>query len=720
MDAYTIHHNKKGSIVLIANNGIRPFTGTSEAVFNGSSAAIPLVNSSSSRGTTGGRSVSYLPSTNNTSSTYPVGGNLGRGFENAACYPELCNYKNYGEQAPASRTWSAASSISRLSAATLPFVPARSATPQPALSASHGLFVPDPAVSGYSPVDYVAGAAYTAGAYAASVYAASSYPAGSFAIGAYPAGSYAVDAYPAGAHPAGAQLNIADLCHTIANRNTSQCPPQRTHIKFRQRMKKSDDFDPQAHDHDFFGFLYGQGQEYSHKNGKGGLENGECQGVKIPSAPRAMRDGTPDHHLTGPEAVGSGAFDNQRPGHQQPVQPPSSVQPSTMHPASHFFARKDETQKDIIISSSGVICNSVRVVEQQVPGGPLRQIIQDVFNPSVYDFVTEFKNLNSKIKENLLGKNCIDIQVHLNDPEEDALRDEKLFAAKGAGKKKAETKGDGQEKAVSSDLFGVQPLIEAMEQDIPEKVTVLDVLQSLGSGFVENVKKLTITLIFPNSTDPFTGPASSIIGPIPPVASSRTLGGVPQNTPNFRYLTKVVDYLHNMSSLTLVSINLRVSGRSRMPLSLLQLYHVLPFYDLGFTNWDIKYQPSSLSVPLNVHGWAIIQLDRERDRIIAERFRRAREAVSARKGARSAGRPSNMAAAAGNSDGLSGMLAAGNLVRNPNVAILGDPILDPNTAVSKNPFCDPDVSSARSSIRDPSMAPADTFCRPLAPRVRNS
>ncbi|KAI9047246.1 hypothetical protein LZ554_008699 [Drepanopeziza brunnea f. sp. 'monogermtubi'] len=575
MGAYTIHHNKKGAIVLVLNDEMRPFTGSSEAIVNGSSAAIPPVNSSSSRGSFGGRSVSYLPHTNNISSTYPAGGNLGRGFENVAYYPELCYYQNHGEQAPPFRTGSAASSTSRLSAATPPFVPAKSTTSTPALSASHGL----------------------------------------------------------------------------------------------------------------------------------GFENGENQGVKIPTAPRAMRDGTPDHHLTGPGAVGSGAFDNHRPVHQ-PVQTPSPVQPSTIRPASHFFARKDKSMKDIIISSTGVICNSVRVVEQQVPGNPPRQIIQDIFNPSVYDFVTEFKNSSPEIKENLLAKNCIDIQVHLNDPEEDALADEKLFAVKGAEKKKAETMGDGQEKAVSSDPFDVQPLIEALEQDIPEKVTVLDVLQSLGSGFVENVKRLTITLIFPNSTNPVTGPASSHVGPIPQVASSRTLGGVPQNTPNFRYLTKVVDYLHNMSSLTQVSINLLVTARSRMPLSMLQLYHVLPFYDLGFINWDVKYQPSNLSVPLKVHGWAISQLDRERDQIIAERFRRAREAVSA--------------AAAENSGGPSRMSAADNLVRNPNVAILGDPSLDPNTAVPNNPFRDPSMSPAGSSIRDPSMAPADTSCRLLTPLVSNS
>lgn len=61
-----------------------------------------------------------------------------------------------------------------------------------------------------------------------------------------------------------------------------------------------------------------------------------------------------------------------------------------------------------------------------------------------------------------------------------------------------------------------------------------------------------------------------------------------------------------------------------------QLHHVLPFYDLGFTDWDIKYLPENLSVPAKVQGWAVGQLDRERNKIIAERLRKVEEAVFVR------------------------------------------------------------------------------------------
>jgi hypothetical protein len=83
-----------------------------------------------------------------------------------------------------------------------------------------------------------------------------------------------------------------------------------------------------------------------------------------------------------------------------------------------------------------------------------------------------------------------------------------------------------------------------------------------------------------------------------------------------------------------VVINLRVlSSHNSRPISIPQLTLVLPFYDLGFTDWKISYQTEFFTtvVPIRDHDYPLKWLDRERNKILRERERKLENAVFVRR-----------------------------------------------------------------------------------------
>ncbi|KAK0122973.1 hypothetical protein ONS96_009992 [Cadophora gregata f. sp. sojae] len=350
----------------------------------------------------------------------------------------------------------------------------------------------------------------------------------------------------------------------------------------------------------------------------------------------------------GPSPVHS--YDSVPRGPRNPVmlaaQPARHVQTLGRRPLGEFLARKDRGKKDILVTADGITRNHVRITERQLPNGIPYQSFHDDFDSSKYNFVEEFRAMTADEKEGFLTKNSIDILVQMKAPEErtglattePGAKIEELKGKKGKSKNRNRSRITDVEDSNESMEFKVLNVANEAS-DVPGKpfasvaskseVSSLDVLKTLGPEVSFYAKRLTVTLAFPPSKNPANLAPMLGAGPVAQFTITPPAGPA-QNSSNFILLKTLVDYIHTFKSLHNLSIILRVPATQRMPFTMRQLYHVLPFYDLGFTDWDIKYLPDNLSVPAKVQGWAVGQLDRERNKIIAERLRKVEEAVFVR------------------------------------------------------------------------------------------
>ncbi|KAH7323928.1 hypothetical protein BKA65DRAFT_76883 [Rhexocercosporidium sp. MPI-PUGE-AT-0058] len=335
-------------------------------------------------------------------------------------------------------------------------------------------------------------------------------------------------------------------------------------------------------------------------------------------------------HTPSPGPSSAHSYDAVPKGPRNPgtlaVQPPRQSSTLAQRPTREFLARKDRGKKDILVTAEGITRNHVRIIERQLPNGiPYQSLYYDYDAPK-YDFVEAFKAMTAQEKEDCLGKNFIDIEVRIKTPEEEI----QSATAKIDEPKGKKGKGKGKSKAKAAKETVVIP-DETVKSTVMTKreVTPLDVLQSLGPDIVTYTKRLTVTLAFPPSNNPADLSPMSSAGPVAQLSITPPAGPA-QTSSDFVFIKKLVDYIHTFTNLTHLSIILRIPASQRMPFTMAQLHHVLPFYDLGFTDWDIKYLPENLSVPAKVQGWAVGQLDRERNKIIAERLRKVEEAVFVR------------------------------------------------------------------------------------------
>jgi hypothetical protein len=86
-------------------------------------------------------------------------------------------------------------------------------------------------------------------------------------------------------------------------------------------------------------------------------------------------------------------------------------------------------------------------------------------------------------------------------------------------------------------------------------------------------------------------------------------------TARYRGIQKVVDKMKHFTAIKKLDIVLHTPPNGTAPVSLEQLNHVLPFYELEFTRWGLLWQTSYMSRPETVCGWPITYLDKERFRI---------------------------------------------------------------------------------------------------------
>jgi hypothetical protein len=316
---------------------------------------------------------------------------------------------------------------------------------------------------------------------------------------------------------------------------------------------------------------------------------------------------------------------------------PDYQQVTPIRPPRIYYQRTEKSKKDIIITDTGVIRNAVKVVEQFLPNGSPYHDYTSEFDGPDYDFVAEFNAMTLKEKMDLLANKQVEILVKLvtYDGEENV---EIVIVKKKGKKNKHKAKEGGASKA--DDVKGKGKEKEEVKQRAaeggtskPETTTVIDTINALGPDFANNTKSLYVTLDF--TSIPIPADVTPVI-PTGPRASPLSLKpNEPLSFgPNFGFITSLVRTLQSFTALKHMVINLRVlSAHNSRPVTIPQLTLVLPFYDLGFTEWKVSYQTEffTTSVPVRDHDYPLKWLDRERNKILTEREKKIESTVFVRR-----------------------------------------------------------------------------------------
>ncbi|CZR56680.1 uncharacterized protein PAC_06569 [Phialocephala subalpina] len=276
-----------------------------------------------------------------------------------------------------------------------------------------------------------------------------------------------------------------------------------------------------------------------------------------------------------------------------------------------FHLRGDKTKKDVVVTANDVIRNRVQIHQRYLePDGLPYDTVVNIYRPAVYNFLKDFHdNFTGQQKQEFLLKTTVEIRVEIpEDYENPNIAKEKPKVTKVTVQ--ANTMGKENETDESPKKYSFSTTTSGER-------TVLDTLNELGTEFANNTKNLTVTLVFPR--DPTTTTLNTAINLAP-------VEGAPVGCATFNFLDKLCHYIDdNFSAITNLTVCLRVPSNTRMPLSMPQLYYVLPFYDLKFTNWYLVYLPDNLTNALKVEGWCVGMLDRERDRVVIKRMKKKQE-----------------------------------------------------------------------------------------------
>lgn len=161
------------------------------------------------------------------------------------------------------------------------------------------------------------------------------------------------------------------------------------------------------------------------------------------------------------------------------------------------------------------------------------------------------------------------------------------------------TQGDGQEKSPK------------------DYDTLLNYIDYLGPDFAAHAKYIFVNILFPSIADTNQSKVNSSVLTC-------------QQTREFQHIEKLVAKLQCFPNIKRLDVILQTPSNTKKPLSIPQLNLVLPFYDLGFTNWNIKWKTSFMTKAEPVGGWPVHYLDKERNRLLRER-ERVKNAVFVRK-----------------------------------------------------------------------------------------
>ncbi|TGO55607.1 hypothetical protein BCON_0089g00020 [Botryotinia convoluta] len=287
-----------------------------------------------------------------------------------------------------------------------------------------------------------------------------------------------------------------------------------------------------------------------------------------------------------PDKAGSSSFATSTKANETPLSTPSPVVlPTGPRPEKPRFGRADKKKKDIIITQLGIIRNFARITERFTENGyPYKHACADEFQPDVYDVASIVSKMPTKDRGEFWEKNWIEIEVDFRSEEE---------------------------------IIGTNAQVAGQEGSPKDYDKLLNYIDCLGLEFAAYAKYIFVNILFPSIADTNQSKANS---------SVQTC----QQTREFQHIERLVAKLQLFPNIKRLDVILQTPSNTKKPLSIPQLNLVLPFYDLGFTNWNIKWKTSFMTKAEPVGGWPVHYLDKERNRLLRER-ERVKNAVFVRK-----------------------------------------------------------------------------------------
>jgi hypothetical protein len=286
----------------------------------------------------------------------------------------------------------------------------------------------------------------------------------------------------------------------------------------------------------------------------------------LPSPTQTPRTSLVNYTSPGPSPPEHGYYTQQRP----PIPGPRS-----------YLSRKDPTGKDIIITSSKITRNIVRIHETHDENGDVHQTYGNEFKEGNYDVVEDIHQMDDATRQDFWACNWVEIVVDFRAEEPSDMI----------------TDGESNKALVKSEA------------------TVLDMMARLGADLPKYAKTVFVLIRLP-TTD---ASAPAVLN----------LSSAQEASLEFKLIESLVELLDTFTSLQKLEVILRTASMTaRAPLSLEHINYFLPFFDLAFEEWETKWQAPFMSRAELITAWPLTYLDRERHKINMQRWqeKKAKEA----------------------------------------------------------------------------------------------
>ena len=258
-------------------------------------------------------------------------------------------------------------------------------------------------------------------------------------------------------------------------------------------------------------------------------------------------------------------------------------------------------QKDLVISAAGIIRNRFHVDELELANGVYVHRRNASSDPT--NVLGELAKKDEATKERFWLNHHVQIIVDLFTNSDVAAID---------------TKQSGKEKDVSLDVKGKGKEVVF--------ATVIDHMAKLGKDFFKYAIKITVDLVFP---PPREGSVAIRTHGRYGVSNNPTQSNISSaiTNPGFATLQQLVAKLDNCVSMEFLEVVIHnPTSSSNQPFTIEQLMYGLPFYDLRFKDWQMKWQGSYMTKSIDVGYFPTVMLDKERNKWLWARRRAKREA----------------------------------------------------------------------------------------------
>ena len=247
-----------------------------------------------------------------------------------------------------------------------------------------------------------------------------------------------------------------------------------------------------------------------------------------------------------------------------------------------FTTRANKDQKDVIITHAYVNHNVVRLEELRDASGHSELRDTGTYARENYNFQVAISQKTVKQRVAFWTGNWVEIVLDI-----------------------------GQ---ISASSNNCAPTAKDIEDDLLKKqVGAVQVMNSLGSEFAAHTRTIFIAIHCP--------PESSY----GENSYTNSCTKEQQESAGYRAIQNVANKLKGFTSLARLEIVLCTKAHSPTPVSLEQLNYALPFYELPFTHWQLKWQNTYMRRPEPIRGWPITYLDIERGRMDLDIARTLRE-----------------------------------------------------------------------------------------------